>query len=76
MSFLHFAGNEVWNVNQDGVDILIDYKNTAAAKDFMAKSDFTYNIMIDDLEAAIDETYIEVNNTDPKMPWLELEGRN
>ncbi|XP_075155594.1 carboxypeptidase O [Haematobia irritans] len=67
-------GNEVWNVNQDGVDILIEYKNTAAAKEYMTKSDFTYNIMISDLESAIDETYMEVNNTDPRMPWLEIEG--
>lgn len=64
----------MWNINQDGIDILIDYKNTAKAKEYMAKSDFTYNVMIDDLEVAIDETYTEVNNTNPKMPWLEIEG--
>ena len=41
----------------------------------MTRSQFTYNIMIDDLEVAIDETYAEVNNSNAKMPWLELEGR-
>ena len=54
---------------------MIDFKNTAKAKEFMTKSDFTYNIMIADLEVAIDETYVEVNNSNAKMPWLELEGR-
>lgn len=68
------TGNEIWNINEDGIDILIDFKNTATAKEFMANSDFTYNIMIDDLEVAIDETYTEVNNTYPNMPWLEREG--
>ncbi|KAI8121662.1 Carboxypeptidase B [Lucilia cuprina] len=72
--FWKLFGTEVWNINQDGIDVLIDYKNTAKAKEFMAKSDFTYNIMIDDLEVAIDETYIEVNTTNPKMPWLDREG--
>ncbi|XP_073828490.1 carboxypeptidase B [Musca autumnalis] len=72
--FWQLFGNEVWNINQDGVDILIDYKNTAKAKEYMASSAFTYNIMIDDLESAIDETYVEVNNTSKDMPWLELEG--
>ncbi|XP_037824192.1 carboxypeptidase B-like isoform X1 [Lucilia sericata] len=72
--FIEKYGTEVWNINQDGIDVLIDYKNTAKAKEFMSKSDFTYNIMIDDLEVAIDETYIEVNATNPKMPWLDREG--
>lgn len=71
-----FKGNEVWNINQDGIDVLIDFKNTAKAKEFMAKSDFTYNIMINDLEVAIDDTYVEVNNTYPKMPWLDREGKS
>ncbi|XP_037932357.1 carboxypeptidase B-like [Teleopsis dalmanni] len=65
---------EVWNINQDGIDILIDYKHTAAAKDFISKTEFTYNIMIDDLETAIDDTYMEVNNSNSNMPWLERES--
>ena len=63
----------MWNINQDGIDILIDYKHTAKAKDFISKTDYTYNIMIDDVETAIDETYVEVNNSNTKMPWLERE---
>ncbi|XP_012162323.1 carboxypeptidase B [Ceratitis capitata] len=66
----HF-GTEVWNINQDGIDVLIDYRNTAKAKDFIEKTDFTYNIMIEDIETAIDETYTEVNNSNSNMPWLD-----
>ncbi|XP_036343954.1 carboxypeptidase B [Rhagoletis pomonella] len=73
-TFWQHFGAEVWNINQDGIDILIDYKNTAKAKDFIAKTDFTYNVMIDDIETAIDETYMEVNNSNANMPWLDREN--
>ncbi|EDW82393.2 uncharacterized protein Dwil_GK25780 [Drosophila willistoni] len=75
-------GTEVWNINQDGIDILIDQKNVAAAREFMDKASFSYNIMIDDIEKAIDETYteavvqdsglMELNNN--SHPWMEREG--
>ncbi|XP_014103674.3 carboxypeptidase B [Bactrocera oleae] len=73
-TFWRLFATEVWNVNQDGIDVLIDYKNTARAKDFIAKTDFTYNIMIDDIETAIDETYTEVNNSNANMPWLDRDS--
>ncbi|XP_070853935.1 carboxypeptidase B isoform X1 [Drosophila suzukii] len=75
-------GSEVWNINQDGIDILIEQRNVADAKKFMDKVGFSYNIMIDDIESAIDETYVEVpavehpldsvrNNS---LPWMERPG--
>ncbi|XP_050328005.1 carboxypeptidase B [Bactrocera neohumeralis] len=73
-TFWRLFGTEVWNINQDGIDVLIDYKNTAKAKEFIAKTDFTYNIMIDDIETAIDETYTEVNNSNANMPWLDRDS--
>ncbi|XP_018788039.1 PREDICTED: carboxypeptidase B isoform X1 [Bactrocera latifrons] len=73
-TFVEKFGTEVWNINQDGIDVLIDYKNTAKAKEFIAKTDFTYNIMIDDIETAIDETYTEVNNSNANMPWLDRDS--
>ncbi|ALC48901.1 CG42264, partial [Drosophila busckii] len=75
------AGSEVWNINQDGIDILIEHKNVEAAQKFMEKSDFSYNVMIDDIEAAIDQTYTEVSdeqaesaNANYSLPWLQREG--
>ncbi|KAI8034034.1 hypothetical protein M5D96_013194, partial [Drosophila gunungcola] len=53
-------GSEVWNINQDGIDILIEQRNVADARKFMEKVGFSYNVMIDDIESAIDETYVEV----------------
>ncbi|XP_043066118.1 carboxypeptidase B2 [Drosophila bipectinata] len=81
-AFWRHFGSEVWNINQDGIDILIEQRNVADAKKYMEKVGFSYNIMIDDIEAAIDETYVEVpavehpldsvrNNS---LPWLEPEG--
>ncbi|XP_032308592.1 carboxypeptidase B [Drosophila ananassae] len=75
-------GSEVWNINQDGIDILIEQRNVADAKQYMERVGFSYNVMISDIEAAIDETYAEVpaaehpldsvrNNS---LPWLEPEG--
>ncbi|XP_016965220.1 zinc carboxypeptidase A 1 isoform X1 [Drosophila biarmipes] len=81
-AFWRHFGSEVWNINQDGIDILIEQRNVADAKKFMDKVGFSYNIMIDDIEAAIDETYVEVpavehpldsvrNNS---LPWMERPG--
>ncbi|XP_026838592.1 carboxypeptidase B isoform X2 [Drosophila erecta] len=75
-------GSEVWNINQDGIDILIEQRNVADARKFMDKVGYSYNIMIDDIESAIDETYVEVpavehpldsvrNNS---LPWMEVPG--
>ncbi|BFG02956.1 carboxypeptidase O [Drosophila madeirensis] len=79
------AGSEVWNINQDGIDIVIEQKNVAAARQFMQQVSFSYNVMIDDMEAAIDETYAEVaspqlydslpdGQQNQSRPWLEREG--
>ncbi|XP_030378857.1 zinc carboxypeptidase A 1 [Scaptodrosophila lebanonensis] len=73
-AFWRHFGSEVWNINQDGIDILINQKNKAAARQFMEKVGFSYNVMIEDIELAIDETYMEVNNSNPAMPWLERKG--
>nr|XP_036676901.1 zinc carboxypeptidase A 1 isoform X2 [Drosophila suzukii] len=81
-AFWRHFGSEVWNINQDGIDILIEQRNVADAKKFMDKVGFSYNIMIDDIESAIDETYVEVpavehpldsvrNNS---LPWMERPG--
>ncbi|KRK05935.1 carboxypeptidase B isoform X1 [Drosophila yakuba] len=75
-------GSEVWNINQDGIDILIEQRNVADARKFMDQVGYSYNIMIDDIETAIDETYVEVpavehpldsvrNNS---LPWMEVPG--
>ncbi|XP_032580879.1 carboxypeptidase B isoform X1 [Drosophila sechellia] len=75
-------GSEVWNINQDGIDILIEQRNVADARKFMDKVGYSYNIMIDDIESAIDESYVEVpavehpldsvrNNS---LPWMEVPG--
>ncbi|KAH8265695.1 hypothetical protein KR038_005105 [Drosophila bunnanda] len=77
----HF-GSEVWNINQDGIDILIEQRNVADARKFMEKVGFSYNIMIDDIEAAIDETYVEVPAVEHpldavrngSLPWMERPG--
>lgn len=80
---MYSAGSEVWNVNQDGIDVIIEHKNVAAAQQYMAQTAFSYNIMIDDLETAIDETYTEISDTDTdqdnplanySLPWLNREG--
>lgn len=76
------SGSEVWNVNQDGIDILVEHKNVEAAQQYMAQSTFSYNIMIDDIETAIDETYTEVSDADLadipsanySLPWLNRDG--
>ncbi|XP_017869632.1 PREDICTED: carboxypeptidase B [Drosophila arizonae] len=82
-TFLRHFGSEVWNVNQDGIDVIIEHKNVAAAQQYMAQTAFSYNIMIDDLETAIDETYTEISDTDTdqdnplanySLPWLNREG--
>ncbi|XP_017133225.1 carboxypeptidase A5 isoform X1 [Drosophila elegans] len=81
-AFWRHFGSEVWNINQDGIDILIEQRNVADARKFMEKVGFSYNIMIDDIESAIDETYVEVpavehpldsvrNNS---LPWMERPG--
>lgn len=31
--------------------------------------------MIDDIETAIDETYMEVNNSNANMPWLDRDSK-
>ncbi|XP_017017082.1 carboxypeptidase B [Drosophila kikkawai] len=75
-------GSEVWNINQDGIDILIEQRNVADARKFMEKVGFSYNIMIDDIEAAIDETYVEVPAVDHpldtvrngSLPWMDIPG--
>ncbi|XP_030244080.1 carboxypeptidase B [Drosophila navojoa] len=81
--FVEDFGSEVWNVNQDGIDVIIEHKNVAAAQQYMAQTAFSYNIMIDDLETAIDETYTEISDTDTdqdnplanySLPWLNREG--
>lgn len=73
----------MWNVNQDGIDVIIEHKNVAAAQQYMKQTAFSYNIMIDDLETAIDETYTEINESDTdqdnplanySLPWLNREG--
>lgn len=70
-------------MNQDGIDVIIEHKNVAAAQQYMAQTAFSYNIMIDDLETAIDETYTEISDTDTdqdnplanySLPWLNREG--
>ncbi|EDW62963.2 uncharacterized protein Dvir_GJ14827 [Drosophila virilis] len=80
-AFLRRFGSEVWNINQDGIDIIIEHKNVAAAQQYMEQTAFSYNIMIDDIETAIDETYTEVNEADTdntlanySLPWLNREG--
>ncbi|XP_002025485.2 zinc carboxypeptidase A 1 [Drosophila persimilis] len=81
-AFWRHFGSEVWNINQDGIDIVIEQKNVAAARQFMQKLSFSYNVMIDDMEAAIDETYAEVPSLEglfdgqqnQSRPWLEREG--
>ncbi|XP_070067374.1 carboxypeptidase B [Drosophila virilis] len=79
--FVEDFGSEVWNINQDGIDIIIEHKNVAAAQQYMEQTAFSYNIMIDDIETAIDETYTEVNEADTdntlanySLPWLNREG--
>lgn len=80
--FYWIAGSEVWNVNQDGIDILIEHKKVEAAQKYMEQTAFSYNVMIDDIESAIDETYTEVSDpTDPtdstianySLPWMNRE---
>ncbi|XP_034123483.1 carboxypeptidase O [Drosophila guanche] len=74
-AFWRHFGSEVWNINQDGIDIVIEQKNVAAARQFMQQVSFSYNVMIDDMEAAIDETYAEVDGQqNQSRPWLEREG--
>ncbi|XP_033168820.1 carboxypeptidase A1 isoform X1 [Drosophila mauritiana] len=81
-AFWRHFGSEVWNINQDGIDILIERRNVADARKFMDKVGYSYNIMIDDIESAIDESYVEVpavehpldsvrNNS---LPWMEVPG--
>ncbi|XP_039499919.1 mast cell carboxypeptidase A isoform X1 [Drosophila santomea] len=81
-AFWRHFGSEVWNINQDGIDILIEQRNVADARKFMDQVGYSYNIMIDDIETAIDETYVEVpavehpldsvrNNS---LPWMEVPG--
>ncbi|KMZ08365.1 carboxypeptidase A1 [Drosophila simulans] len=81
-AFWRHFGSEVWNINQDGIDILIEQRNVADARKFMDKVGYSYNIMIDDIESAIDESYVEVpavehpldsvrNNS---LPWMEVPG--
>ncbi|XP_043063298.1 carboxypeptidase A5 [Drosophila ficusphila] len=81
-AFWRQFGSEVWNINQDGIDLLIEQRNVADARRFMEQAGFSYNVMIDDLETAIDETYVEVpaaehpldsvrNNS---LPWMEWPG--
>ncbi|XP_043071887.1 carboxypeptidase B [Drosophila grimshawi] len=79
--FVEDFGSELWNINQDGIDVLIEHKNVEAAKQYMAQTSFTYNIMIDDIERAIDETYTEISEADTdntlanySLPWLNREG--
>lgn len=78
---VYLTGSEVWNINQDGIDIIIEHKNVAAAQQYMEQTAFSYNIMIDDIETAIDETYTEINEADTdntlanySLPWLNREG--
>lgn len=81
-SFHWIAGSEVWNINQDGIDILIEHKKVEPAQKYMEQTAFSYNVMIDDIESAIDETYTEVSDpTDPtdstianySLPWMNRE---
>ncbi|XP_051858883.1 carboxypeptidase B [Drosophila albomicans] len=81
--FVEEFGSEVWNVNQDGIDILVEHKNVEAAQQYMEKTGFSYNIMIDDIETAIDDTYTDVVDSETdnpstsanySLPWLTREG--